>query len=261
MRTYPRGVNAKEATAYLRRQLPWLALPLAPAQGLWVTRRVPRLAEAEGRTGVVGSGERRLKVVAFGDSVTAGYAVAHHRESVAGALAARLANRYAAQVSWAVCAQSGATADVALGLVDPAVLADADLIFVSIGVNDAKNGHSTARYRRELGALLDAVLAAAPRAAVCLLGIPPLEFFPALPRPLADIMGWRGRVFDGIAAKEVAARDRMFRIQADAALGPEMFAEDGFHPSETLHAAFAAAVLVELEGGAAYWPLGSVTRE
>ena len=247
MRTYPRGVNGKEATAYLRRHLPWLALPLAPAQGLWVTRRVPRLAEAEGRTGVVGSGERRLKVVAFGDSVTAGYAVAHHRESVAGALAARLANRYAAQVSWAVCAQSGATADVALGLVDPAVLADADLIFVSIGVNDAKNGHSTARFRRDVGALFDAILAAAPRAQVCLLGVPPLEHFPALPRPLADVMGWRGRVFDAIGKQEVKARPRMLRIEADGPLGPEMFAEDGFHPSVTLHAAFADAVMAQLE--------------
>jgi hypothetical protein len=96
---YAARVNAKEATAYVRRHLPWLALPLAPAQGLWVTRRVPRLAEAEGRDGVVGEGDRRLHVVAVGDSVTAGYAVAHHRSTVAGGLAARLAQRYGARVT------------------------------------------------------------------------------------------------------------------------------------------------------------------
>lgn len=259
-------MNPRSATAYVRRQLPWLALPLAPAQGLWVTRRVPRLAEAEGREGVVGQGDRRLHVVAVGDSVTAGYAVAHHRASVAGALAVRLADRYAARVTWGVCARSGATAGTALALVDAEVLGEADLVFVSIGVNDAKNGHSTARFRREVGALFEAVLVAAPRASVCLLGVPPLEHFPALPRPLADVLGWRGRVFDAIAKSEAQARPRMFRIEANGPLGPEMFAVDGFHPSETLHAAFADAVMQQLDAGAAtYWSAdlspGSVTSE
>jgi lysophospholipase L1-like esterase len=86
-----------------------------------------------------------------------------------------------------------------------------------------------------------------------------LEHFPALPRPLADVLGWRGRVFDAIAKSEAEARGRMFRIEPDGPLGLEMFAEDGFHPSETLHAAFADAVMAQLEAGAAtYWSAGSV---
>ena len=224
----------------------WLGLPLVPYQGYRLARTLPRFADADGVIGQVGSGERRMKVVAVGDSVTAGYAIEHHRSSVAGQLAVRLAERYDATVDWQACARTGATAGLALGLVDAEALSDADLVFVSIGVNDLKNLHSTARFRRELGCLLDAVLAAAPRAQVCLLGIPPLDHFPAFPRPLGDVLGWRGRVFDAIGVSAVRARDRAFRIETFEPLGPEMFAGDGFHPSPALHAAFADAVMAAL---------------
>lgn len=233
--------------AQMRQLLPWLALPLVPFQGAWVTRTVPRLAEAAGTSGTVGHGPRRMKVVALGDSVTAGYGIEHHCDSVAGALAARLADRYAATVTWEVRAVSGYTAGQALTLVGPEALADADLVFVSVGVNDVKNLHCVARFRRELGALFDAVLTAAPHASVCLLGIPPLESFPALPRPLADVLGRRGRTFDAVGASVVAARLRALRIVTYEPLGKEMFAADGFHPSKRLHAAFADAVLAQLD--------------
>ncbi len=224
----------------------WLGLPMVPLQGYRLIRTMPRFPDAEGVTGRVGSGDRHLRVVALGDSVTAGYAVGHHRSSVAGQLAVRLAERCGATVDWQVLAKTGATAGQAIGLVSPETLVDADLVFVSIGVNDLKNLHSATRFRRELDALLDAILAAAPRAQVCLLGIPPLEHFPAFPRPLADALGWRGRVFDAIGVAAVHARPRACRIQTDLPLGPEMFAGDGFHPSPALHAAFADAVMSTL---------------
>lgn len=229
-----------------RAQWWWLGLPVVPLQGYRLARTLPRFADADGVTGRVGSGERRMKVVAIGDSVTAGYAVDHHRSSVAGQLALRLADRYGATVDWQACARSGATAGQALGLVSAESLVDADLVFVSIGVNDLKNLHSTTRFRRELHWLLDAILAAAPRARVCLLGIPPLDHFPAFPRPLADALGWRGRVFDAIGVEATRARARAFRIETTEPLGPEMFAGDGFHPSPRLHAAFADAVMAGL---------------
>ena len=220
---------------------------MVPVQGYRLSRTIPRFADADGVTGRVGSGDRRMKVVALGDSVTAGYAVEHHRSSVAGQLATRLAEHYGATVDWLACATTGATAGRAINLVSAETLVDADLVFVSIGVNDLKNLHSRNRFSRELDTLLDAILAAAPRAQVCLLGIPPLDHFPAFPRPLADALGWRGRVFDAIGAAAVQARERAFRIQATEPLGPEMFAADGFHPSPTLHAAFADAVMAILE--------------
>jgi lysophospholipase L1-like esterase len=245
-RTRLRGVPSDARAA----QWWWLALPVVPFQGYRLVRTIPRFADADGPVGRVGSGGRRMRVVALGDSVTAGYAVGHHRSSVVGQLAVRLADRYGATVDWQACAMTGATAGRALGLVSAEALVDADLVFVSIGVNDVKNLHSARRFRRELGALLDAVIAAAPRARVCLLGIPPLDHFPAFPRPLADALGWRGRVFDAIGVEVVRERERAFRIEAAEPLGPEMFAGDGFHPSPALHAAFADAVMANLRNPA-----------
>jgi len=250
-RSGPVGAGGPGSTGAARRGAPWwwLALPVVPLQGYRLSRSLPRFADAEGVTGRVGSGDRRLKVVALGDSVTAGYAVGHHRSSVAGQLAVRLADRYGATVEWQACARTGATAGQAVHLVSAPALADADLVFVSIGVNDLKNLHGAGRFRRELEVLLDAVLDAAPRARVCLLGIPPLDHFPAFPRPLADALGWRGRVFDAIGVAAVRTRPRAFRIEAAEPLAPEMFAGDGFHPSPTLHAAFADAVMAGLPPG------------
>ena len=127
-------------------------------------------------------------------------------------------------------------------------MAAAASVITTVGlVAVPQQGMGAASTRVEVMAVqLDAVLAAAPRAQVCLLGIPPLDGFPLLPRPLADVLGWRGRVFDAIGRSAAAARPRMFRIEARETLGPEMFAEDGFHPSEVLHAAFADAVMAGL---------------
>ena len=89
-----------------RAQWWWLSLPLVPFQGYRLIRTLPRFADADGVTGRVGTGDRRMRVVALGDSVTAGYAVDHHRSSVAGQLALRLADRYGATVDWQACAMS-----------------------------------------------------------------------------------------------------------------------------------------------------------
>ena len=232
----------------------WLGLPVVPLQGYRLVRTIPRFADADGVVGRVGTGARRMKVVALGDSVTAGYALEHHRSSVAGQLASRLADRYEATVEWQACAMTGATAGRAAGLVSAEALVDADLVFLSIGVNDLNTLHSTKRFRRELEALLDAILAAAPRARVCLLGIPPLDHFPAFPRPLADTLGWRGRAFDARGVAAVRARERTFRIEAAEPLRPDMFAADGFHPSPALHAAFADAVMAKLPPPPSFTP-------
>lgn len=72
-----------------------------------------------------------MKVVVLGDSVTAGYAIEHHRSSVAGQLAARLAERYDASVDWRAWARTGATTGQALRLDSAEALFDADLVFAS----------------------------------------------------------------------------------------------------------------------------------
>lgn len=146
VRSAPHGSRLGRA----RHRLPLIALPLAPVQGAWIRKRVPRFPDADGRRGTLGSGARDIRLVVLGDSVAAGYAVAHHDSTVTGELAQRLADRYAATVTWSVVATTGFTAGEAAGLVAEALeeFASADVVFISIGVNDTKNLHSATRFRR-----------------------------------------------------------------------------------------------------------------
>jgi len=221
--------------------------PVLLAQGVRVRRTTPRLPEAVATDGAVGMGGEPLRLVVLGDSVAAGVGLADHGASLAGRLAERLSGRSGRSVTWRVLARSGSTAADVPALVDPAVLAEADVVLLSVGVNDTISLHSDRRWRHELGVLLDVVLDAAPRADVLLLGIPPMEVFPALPSPLAQVFGARARRLDRVGARVVADRPRVRRLELDLPDAAGAFAEDGFHPSAVVHAHLAetAARLLE----------------
>lgn len=128
---------------------------------------------------------------------------------------------------------------------DPAAtddLARADVVVVSVGVNDLIAGHGPQRWRGDLGRLLSRVRAAAPEARVVLLGMPPLGAFPSLPRPLRSVLAHRAAVMDGVGAA-VASASGVLHLPLPPAEGDGMFAADGFHPSAAAHALVAAAVV------------------
>lgn len=221
----------------------WVTLPVLLGQGLRVRRTTPRLPGAVRTVGVAGTPPARRLVVVLGDSVAAGLGLADHTESMAGWLARGLAEQSGEPVAWRVLGQGGLTAAGVRELVQPSVIARADLVVISVGVNDAKGYHGAARWRRELAGLLDTVLAAAPCADVALLAIPPVEHFRALPVPLSWVLGGRARALDLAALDVVAARPRVRRVQPQVPLAEAEFASDGFHPGAGLHRAFAEQVL------------------
>jgi lysophospholipase L1-like esterase len=225
----------------------WLGLPVLLTQGLRVRRETLRLPDAEGLAGAVGNGEP-LNLVLLGDSVAAGVGVDHHRNTIAGHLVALLAASRGRAVAWQVVAQTGATAGEVIELArsSPAIAA-ADVVVISVGVNDTKNLHPDRRWRSELTALLDHVLVVAPTAEVVLIGLPPMEAFPALPRALATLMGARARRLDAIGRAAALARPRVRRIELTLEQGEGMFAEDGFHPSAVVHERIADQISAVLQ--------------
>jgi lysophospholipase L1-like esterase len=215
-----------------------------------VRRRVERLPEAIGTSGQVGSGGDLLRVVVVGDSVAAGVGVRDHRESMAGRLADLLHRRSGRPVTWDVLARSGADAGgVAQLVAGSTVLAGAHVVAVSVGVNDVKNLRSDADWRTGLHDLLTEIVQAAPAARVFLLGLPPLDRLPAFPRPLADLLGARGRRLDrigGLVAGEFAEVTRLEFTEDELAAVHEPFASDGFHPGVPLHEVFAREISARL---------------
>lgn len=212
--------------------------------------KVQRLPETVGRAGRHGTGRVVRHVVVIGDSVAAGVGVARGEDTVAGCLARALA---APAATWAIHARGGLDARGVRGLLDgPGVLEDltaADVVVLSVGVNDLKAGHGLGRWRTELDGLLGEVARAAPGAVVVLLGMPPVGLFPALPRGLHGPLGARAVQMDEVGM-EVARRYDVLHLPLGADLldVADAFAADGFHPSARAHDRLAELVVELLDG-------------
>ncbi|MGW5521030.1 SGNH/GDSL hydrolase family protein [Gordonia sp. NPDC003950] len=220
--------------------------PTALWQGLRAQRIVLRLPQADGDDGVItgdtGDGTTRLLVI--GDSLAGGVGVAHHHHTLAGGVAGRLAERLGGEVHWHVRARTGYTAGEVITLIDPDLLANADVVIVSVGANDTKNMHTPRRWRTELTALLAEITSGAAQSArIVLLPVPMLQMCPALPRTLATVLGARAAHFDDIASQVSAGFPGIGRFARFVPPGgADLFAADGFHPSESFHAIYAEQI-------------------
>lgn len=221
---------------------------LVAVQGLRVRRTALRLPEALGpERDYRGTDGEPLNLYVVGDSVAAAVGLDDHDVSVAGRLAELLAQTR--PVRMRVLARSGFNASEAAEHV-AGRLADADVVVVSIGVNDTKDLHSARRWERDLDALLRDVTGQAPSARVILLGIPPMEVFPALPNPLGLVLGLRSRQMDRVGRRVAARFPAVRRLELPRGgfeLVEDPFARDGFHPSASVHHFFATRIHELLE--------------
>lgn len=240
---------------FARSALFWWALPLMLPQALRLKRSAPRAAAAEGaREGFAGAAEApRLRLLALGDSPFEGVGIARIADTLPVRLAARIAEARGLRVDWRILAKNGATArslrERLLPTIEPEPF---DLILVSVGVNDVTGLSRGRRFADALDALLSDLRAHSPRAQIVLLGIPPMQAFPLLPQPLRAWLGGRSRRLEalGVAA---ARRHRALHSPVRVQPAPELFASDGFHPSELGHARWAEEVYAQLQ--ALPWPL------
>lgn len=241
----------------MRRRSKLLAPPLAAVgaagllawQGAQARRTIERLPEADGVEAVHGPVDASpFHLVVVGDSVAAGVGIDHHDRALAGQLAALIAGDHV--VRRTVLARSGLTAAGITDLVREHAastaegLETADLVVLSVGVNDTKSLHTTPRWRRELDELLTTLTSAAPGADIVLLGVPDMAMFTRLPRPLRSVLGQRSRALDRAGRVLAAARPHVRHLPfRDVQVENEnFFGPDGFHPSEQMHAAMARAI-------------------
>lgn len=220
--------------------------PLLAWQAVRTRRTTPRLPVAAGApAGEVGTGEP-LRLLVVGESTAVGVGAAHHGEALAGELAVRLAAKLGRRVCWRVIGENGANARRTLRLLEAAHDAAADLAVVALGVNDVLEQTSAARWSRDMAALVAALHARTGAREVILLEVPPLAHFPALPRPLRDVLGWDARRLDAALARVAARLDaparpvRHYRFAFDGTR--EFFARDGFHPSARGYARWAELI-------------------
>lgn len=212
--------------------------PVLLTQGLYVAARASRLPEAEGpRTGTLGSGPD-LRMLVLGDSSAAGVGVRRQEDALGGQLAQALSDRFT--VHWEVNAVSGATTASTLARLDAVPAGACDVAVIALGVNDAKNGVSLSRWRRNYSALLQR-LKAGGATRIFVSGLPPLGLFPLLPQPLRGVLGKRAARFDAVLAQLAAAQGAV-HLAFDLPFDAGLMAEDGFHPGPRVYTAWAEAI-------------------
>ena len=223
----------------------WLSLPLAAAQGLWLKRTAVRLPEASGaRTGISGSGAN-LHLLALGDSIIAGVGTGSIEYSLPVQFADALAVTRKCSVCWHIDGANGADiSDLRESITRLPWEQLADVILISIGVNDVTGLSSANNWQDQVKHLVFELREKWPHAKVIFAGLPPMGQFPLPPQPLRFTLGYRAATLDSMAANIIAGQNGMQHIPTDINPLAQEFCEDGFHPSGE-SCAFWASVLAQ----------------
>lgn len=239
-RRRPSGLGSTSRLALLRAASA-LALAGAPIywlQGRLVRGRTPRLAEAPGeRTGVLPGEAPALRLVGLGESPMAAVGLEHQHQGVLPRLAALAAEASGRGIEWETAARSGATArETRQDLLPVIAPGPTDWVIVALGVNDCLALSSSGRWLDELERLASAIRDRLEPRAIIFTGVPPMRHFPALPVPLATMLGLRARLLDTSLARFTGTDAALHHAPMDFVERPDgMFCRDGFHPNEKAH--------------------------
>jgi len=225
------------------------ALALLPTLALWKVRRMRQEARSVPLLALdvdIDGTEPVRTVVVLGDSASAGFRL-DNPEQAAGRRVARALNLRDGRATRLHCvARNGATsADVLADQVEAA--AEADIVLIGVGANDAKDRIASDVVERSLTELVGRVRElAAPDARIVLIGCPDLSAAPGLPWVLRRLMRPNVRRVARIQQRVAAELGVPLVPLPREELGPDVFATDGFHPGPLGHERVSAKVLAHL---------------
>lgn len=221
----------------LRRASRLAMLPTGPTlivQARRLRRDTPRLPDAAQPWKGSVAGPRPLRLLVLGDSTAAGVGAATQDAALPGNLARELHSRLDRGVQWRAVGRNGATSrDLVTDYLGAATADPADLVFLSIGANDALGLRSRGAYVRDIRSIIAALKEANPDVWVIASSMPGFSQFELLPNPL------RWNLFlhaSSLEAGERAALAEMPNVHMSPP-APKytdgFFASDLFHPSES----------------------------
>lgn len=215
-----------------RRLFFWLLLPVTAIQGLWLRRKALRLPGAPGeRRGSCGDG-RTIHLLALGDSIIDGVGTDHVEESLPVQFACALAEQLERRVDWLIEGQTGNTIDDVMNCLEAVEESyAADIVLLSVGVNNVTGLTSTRCWRSKLEELLGRLGGRFPDARIIFAGLPPMSRFPLPPQPLRFSLGLRATTLDRIASSVIARHPNARHVPTLINPAQHGFCEDGFHPS------------------------------
>jgi lysophospholipase L1-like esterase len=207
-----------------------LLAPIVLAQAARLRRTTPLTPAPDGdRVG----GKGKLRLVVVGDSTAVGTGAQTLHDALPGRLGELLGAR------WRAVGRNGATAaDVLRDHIGEAAGGPADVAVLMVGWNDAMKLRSGRAFARDLGALIDRLVAASPTGRVVVVGPPVFRDFAALPQPLRHALGAHAAGLTRVAAQVAGDRDVLFAPGFDG----RSVSSDGFHPDRAGYEAIATGI-------------------
>lgn len=214
----------------LRSATPHLPEAALPWRGEHLIDGVAAGGASDGASDVEGDGPA-LRLLVLGDSTAAGVGVATQSDGLPGRLSAALSARLGRPVSWRAVGRNGATTrDLLTTFVAAAFDEPFDLLFLSIGANDALTLRSAGAYARDLRRILQLAAQHQPDALVLVSSMPSFGQFDLLPEPLRTSLLRHARNLER-AGRAVVAADPHWRMSSQPPPYVEgFFAADAFHP-------------------------------
>lgn len=210
-------------------------------QGRRLRKSTPRLPDAplpwHGRVDGGGASDderasRPLRLLVIGDSTAAGVGVDHADLGLGGRLAEALAARTGRPVHWRAAGRNGATAaDLVHHFLQPALAEPTDLVFLTVGANDALALRSSRAFRRDIRHIIERTFTAHPDAALLMSSLPAFFRFTLLPDPLRRSLYRHSQALEREARKLIAAHPRAHMSPPPPPYTEGFFASDDFHPS------------------------------
>ena len=222
-------------------------VPLAPLL-IWQGRRVRRqaliLPEPQGpRAGSLGQGPS-LRLLIAGDSSAAGVGAAHQQEALSGQLAQALASSY--RVEWQLIAQTGLRTRELIPPLQHLPEQRVDVVVLALGVNDVTGLSTGRRFARDQERLIALLQNRFDPHLILACGVPQMQRFPALPQPLAWVLGQQAARLDGVLAELAQEQPVLQHLPFHLPQDLELAAEDGYHPSPKAYHLWALALAEQI---------------
>lgn len=206
--------------------------PLLLVQARRLRRDTPRLPDAaEPWHGEV-PGRSPIRLLVLGDSTAAGVGATTQEDALPGALARELAARLNRGVRWRAVGANGATSrDLVVRHLDAATSEPFDLVFLTVGANDALGIRSRRAFVRDVRTIVAGLRRASPDCVVIMSSLPVFKRFELLPNPLRWNLYLHSMSLERAARAVMAATPNATMSPEPPPYGEGFFASDLFHPS------------------------------
>ncbi|MEX0350889.1 MAG: SGNH/GDSL hydrolase family protein [Paracoccaceae bacterium] len=204
-------------------------------------RKVQILPEPSGaRAGRVGSGPV-LRLLITGDSSAAGVGVSTQDQALSGQIVANLARDFT--VDWRLEAATGRTTRDTLEHIQR-IDERVDVAVTALGVNDVTRGRTKKQFVAQQHSLLTHLTGPLGARCVVVSGVPRMELFPALPQPLAWVLGKQAKRLDGALRNVARDYPQVHHLLPDLPNDPSLAASDGYHPGARLYDLWAEQIVL-----------------